>query len=82
MAQPNVTPPSLPLAPPQYDREFFDKLNSIFRLYFNQLNNPGPMTAASLNLNLNTLPTDAVLATLRPGDVYRDTATNVLKIKT
>ena len=88
MAQPNVVPPSLPLAPEQYDRQYMDKLTNVLRLYFNQVNNPGPMTAASLNLNLTTLPTDADLANLRLGDVYRDTQDGVqatsqmLRIKT
>jgi hypothetical protein len=65
-----------------------DKLTNVLRLYFNQVNNPGPMTAASLNLNLTTLPTDADLANLRLGDVYRDTQDGVqatsqmLRIKT
>jgi hypothetical protein len=44
--------------------------------------------AATLNLNLDTLPTDADIATLRLGDVFRDTTTGttatsqVLRIKT
>ncbi len=81
MSQTNVTPPSLPLAPEQYDRQYMDKLNNALRLFFNQTSTPGPLAAASLNLNVNTLPTQANLATLRTGDVYRDTATNTLKIK-
>jgi len=46
------------------------------------------MAGAALNLNLDTLPTDADLATLRLGDVYRDTQDGVqvnsqmLRIKT
>jgi hypothetical protein len=82
MAELNVTSPSLPAAPDVYDRRYHDQLNNILRLFFNQLNNPGDIGGASLNLNLNTLPTQANLANLRLGDVYRDTATNVLKIKT
>lgn len=82
MAELNVTSPSLPAAPDVYDRRYHDQLNNILRLYFNQLNNPGDMGGASLNLNLNTLPTSADVANLRLGDVYRDTATNTLKIKT
>ena len=74
--------PALPLAPVEYDREYIDKLNSILRLYFAQLDNPGASRAASLNFSLETLPTDADLASLRSGDVYRDTtAGNVLKVK-
>ena len=82
MAELNVTSPSLPAAPDAYDRRYHDQLNNILRLFFNQLNNPGDMGGASLNLNLNTLPTSADVANLRLGDVYRDTATSTLKIKT
>lgn len=81
MAQSNVTPPSLPLAPDQYDKQYMDKLTNVLRLFFNQINTAGPMAGAALNLNINTLPTQANLATLRTGDVYRDTTTNALKIK-
>ena len=81
MSQTNVTPPSLPLAPEQYDRQYMDKLNNVLRLFFNQISSPGPLAGSSINLNVNTLPTNADLATLRSGDVYRDTATNTLKIK-
>jgi hypothetical protein len=88
MAELNVTPPSLPLAPEQYQRYYQDQLNSILRLFFNQISNPGDMGGATLNLNLNTLPTDADYVSLRLGDVYRDTqggtlqtGTNLLRIK-
>ena len=88
MAELNVTPPSLPLAPNQYDSRYQDQLNNILRLFFNQLNNPGSIGGATLNLNLSTLPTDADLPNLRLGDVYRDTQDGVqatsqmLRIKT
>ena len=88
MAELNVTPPNLPLAPEQYQRYYQDQLNSILRLFFNQISNPGNMGGATLNLNLNTLPTDADYVSLRLGDVYRDTqggtlqtGTNLLRIK-
>jgi hypothetical protein len=32
-----VAAPNLPLAPPEYDRRYGDQLNSVLRLYFNQL---------------------------------------------
>lgn len=74
--------PALPLAPVEYEQEYVDKFNSILRLYFAQLDNPGASQAASLNFNLNTLPTQATLASMRSGEVYRDTtAGNVLKVK-
>ena len=88
MAELNATPPSLPLAPAEYERRYQDQLNNILRLYFNQLNNPGDMGGATLNLNLDTLPTEADLPDLRLGDVYRDTQDGVqatsqmLRIKT
>ena len=88
MAELNTTAPSLPLPPEEYDRRYFDQFNNILRLYFNQLNNPGDMGGATLNLNLETLPTEADLPNLRLGDVYRDTQDGVqatsqmLRIKT
>jgi len=88
MAELNATPPNLPLAPDQYERRYQDQLNNALRLFFNQLNNPGDVGASTLNLNLNTLPTDADEANLRLGDVFRDTTTGatatsqVLRIKT
>ena len=88
MAELNATPPSLPLAPEEYESRYFSQLNNFFRLYFNQLNNPGDMGGATLNLNLETLPTEADLPNLRLGDVYRDTQDGVqatsqmLRIKT
>ena len=88
MAELNVRPPNLPLAPEEYERRYQEQFNNILRLFFAQLSNPGNMGGATLNLNLNTLPTDADLPTLRLGDVYRDTQDGVqdtsqmLRIKT
>ena len=88
MAELNVRPPNLPLASDEYDRRYQDQLNNILRLFFAQLNNPGDMGGTSLNLNLDTLPTEADLPNLRLGDVYRDTQDGVqatsqmLRIKT
>jgi hypothetical protein len=88
MAELNVTSPNLPLAPEQYSRQYQDQLNNVLRLFFARPSNPGDMGGATLNLNLNTLPTDADLANLRLGDVYRDTQDGVqdtsqmLRIKT
>ena len=88
MAELNATPPSLPLAPAEYDSRYISQLNNVLRLYFNQLSNPGDMGGSTLNLNLATLPTEADLPNLRLGDVYRDTQDGVqatsqmLRIKT
>ena len=74
--------PNLPIAPQEYDRIYLEQLTNVLRLYFSQLDNPGFSAASGLNLNLNTLPTQTSVATLRAGDVYRDTtAGNVLKVK-
>ena len=88
MSNPLVRAPRLPTAPVEYDAQFMAALLNALRLYFNQLDNPGDIAGSALNLNLDTLPTDADLATLRLGDVYRDTVDGVqatsqmLRIKT
>jgi len=92
MSKPNVIAPRLPASPVEYDQRFMDEFIRILRLYFNQLDNNGPLQGTTLNLssiNQSTgladiiLPTQASLATLRKGDIYYDTtAGNVLKIKT
>jgi hypothetical protein len=75
-------PPNLPLPPETYDRRYFDELNNALRLFFNNINSVQVLSLAGVNLNLNTLPTEADIATLRAGDVYRDTtADNALKVK-
>jgi hypothetical protein len=65
-----------------------NQFSNILRLFFNQINAVQQLNLASLNLDLSSLPTDADFATLRIGDVYRDTqggalqtGTNVLRIK-
>lgn len=84
--------PRLPVAPIEYDQRFMDELIRILRLYFNQLDNIGPLQGTTLNLStvnqttglsIIAIPTQASVATLRTGDIYYDTtAGNVLKIKT
>ena len=74
--------PNLLIAPGEYDSKYQNLLNNALRLYFAQLDAPGVSAAAGLLLSLDTLPTQADVATLRPGTVYRDTAAgNALKIK-
>jgi hypothetical protein len=78
-----VTPPSLPLPPVAYDASYINRLLQVLRIYFNGINAVQNISVGRLNLDLNTLPTEADIATLRAGDVYRDsTAANVLKVKT
>ena len=88
MSNPLVRAPNLPSASAEYDQRLMEQILNTLRLYFNQLDTPGGMNGSGINLNLDTLPTQADLATLRLGDVYRDTADGVqatsqmLRIKT
>ena len=78
----NINSPNLALAPKEYSQEYINKLNNTLRLFFNNIDSVQPISIASLNINISTLPTEADVATLRSGDVYRDTtAGNVLKVK-
>lgn len=60
---------------------YMDQLLMVLRQYFDRAATPSALNAATLNINVSTLPTQAVLADLRSGDVYRDTTTNTLKVK-
>lgn len=76
------TPTNLPKAPDDYDKSFMNRLINTLTLYFQQQDSVQQLNIASLNIDINRLPTQTSLATLRSGDVYRDTtAANVLKIK-
>jgi hypothetical protein len=78
----NTTPPNLPLAPEEYQRQYQEQLNNVLRLYFNLLAAPQPFAVLGLNFDVERMPTEADVADLRLGDVYRDTtADNVLKVK-
>lgn len=80
--------PNVPLAPPQYDQTYMTALSNVLRLFFNNINAVQQLNLASLNLDLQTLPTDADFNQLRLGDVYRDTqdgtqpGSQMLRIKT
>ena len=51
MSQKNVRAPLLPVAPVEYDAQFMNQVLSILRLYFNQLDNAGPISAATQRVN-------------------------------
>jgi hypothetical protein len=91
MAQKNVVAPKLPAAVgDKYDPALINQLTNILRLYFNQLDNPAPMTASTQRNGTDivaglsffptgtsttpSLPTQADLANLRVGDIYYDTS--------
>ncbi len=77
-----IRPPVLGSATEAYDQSAMSRFISELRSYFERSNQPHPMNASTLNINMNTLPTQVALATLSSGDVYVDTsAGNVLKIK-
>jgi uncharacterized membrane-anchored protein len=46
--------PNLPIAPVEYNQQYQDQLNNVLRLYFAQLDNPGP-SAASTQRNGNVV---------------------------
>ena len=75
-------PPNLPLAPGVYDVQYMNALSNAIRLFFNNVNSVQTISVSGLNIDLTTLPTQTSIATLRSGDVYRDTtADNALKVK-
>ena len=83
MATGTTKAPNLPIAPVEYSQQYIDQLSNVLRLYFAQLDSPGVSAAAGLILDIDRLPTQTSLATLRAGTVYRDTTLgNVLKVKT
>jgi len=81
-----VKPPRLPDASTAFEagqRFYMNDLLRTLRLFFDAITAEQPLTVTRLNININRLPTEADIADLRPGDVYRDTtAGDVLKIKT
>jgi len=92
MAQKNVVAPRLPAATREYDPALINQLTNVLRLYFNQLDNAGPIVASTQrngstivaglsffpigNATAPSLPTQADLANLRVGDIYYDTSAN------
>ena len=47
MSQANVIAPRLPNPPPEYTQAFMEQFLRVLRLYFNQLDNPSPISAAT-----------------------------------
>ena len=91
MAQKNVIAPRLPTAiGNEYDPALINQLTNVLRIYFNQLDNAGPIVACTQrnstdviaglsffptgNTTTPSLPTQADLANLRVGDIYYDTS--------
>jgi len=77
-----ASPPRLPVAPTEYTPVYMSLMLNVLNLFFNQLTAVQPINISQLNIDIDRLPTQANLANLRVGDVYRDSsASNVLKIK-
>ena len=77
-----ASPPRLPVAPLEYTPVYMSQMLNILNLFFQQINAVQPISIAQLNINVDTLPTDADYVNLRSGDVYRDVgAGNALKVK-
>jgi hypothetical protein len=51
MSQKNVRAPLLPVAPVEYNAQFMNQMLSVLRLYFNQLDNTGPLSASTQRVN-------------------------------
>jgi hypothetical protein len=45
--------PNLPIAPVEYDQQYQDQLNNVLRLYFSQLDNPGPSAMSTQRNTVN-----------------------------
>lgn len=39
--------PNLPIAPVEYSQQYQDQINNVLRLYFSQIDNPGPSSMAT-----------------------------------
>jgi hypothetical protein len=45
--------PNLPIAPVEYSQQYQDQLNNVLRLYFAQLDNPGPSAMSTQRNTVN-----------------------------
>ena len=48
--------PNLPIAPVDYSQQYQDQLNNVLRLYFSQLDNPGPSAASTQRNGTKVIP--------------------------
>jgi hypothetical protein len=90
----NPASPNLPLAPPDYDRQFQDQFENVLRLYFNQLDNAFgsllgptggkylkfPYGAFSSNQSQTTTTNTATLMTLNTTDFSNGVSISSSKI--
>jgi hypothetical protein len=64
MATKGVVAPRLPAAPVDYDRIYMDSLIGILRQYFNGLDNPGPVLAATQRTTATTTSPATVISAI------------------
>jgi hypothetical protein len=72
MSQKNVRAPMLPVAPVEYNAQFMQQLLRILRLYFNQLDNIGPLSAATQRVDGQVI---AALSFVQPDPANPNTFT-------
>ncbi len=70
--------PALPLAPVEYDHRYQDQLNTILRLYFATLDNPGPSAASTLRSTITT----QVVSALNFSEINPVTGVRVVSLPT
>jgi len=68
--------PNLPVAPLEYDPLYQQQLNNAFRLYFAQIDNPGPSVMATQRAN------GKIIAALNFSQYNTSTNTHVLSVPT
>ena len=74
-----VTPPSLPLAPQQYQQQYFSQYNNVLRLYFNQSAKALDQLKAGVDVDNYADDTAAAAGGVPLNGVYR--TGSVLKIR-
>lgn len=74
--------PTLPLAPTQYDQAYQDQLNNILRLYFAQLDNPGPSAASTRRILSPISSIEEVISAFNFSDFNTVTKTRRISLPT
>ena len=77
----SLYPPILGDPPDKYNQQIMVTLVRELRRWFAAFNAPHTVQASDIYVDVERFPTEASLADLRIGQVYRDTADNTLKVK-
>lgn len=75
-------PPQLPAVTPNYSPAHTSAFYNMLRIYFNGINAVQVINVAGINIDLDTLPTEADVATLRDGDVFTESRDGSLRVAT